>query len=38
MGDTIAEIKSRTLALGKRVTRAEAFDKAWRQGFEGDFS
>ena len=38
MGDTIAEIKSRKLELGKRVTRAEAFDKAWRQGFRGNFS
>ena len=38
MGDTIAEIKFRTLALGKRVTRAEVFDKAWRQGFRGNFS
>ena len=37
MGYFFAEIKSRIPAIGERMTRAEAFDKAWRLGFKGDF-
>ena len=33
-----ASSKIRALAQGVRMTKVEAFDKAWRLGFKGDFS
>ena len=38
MGYTIAKIKSWTSSTIGAMTRAEAFDKAWRLGIKGDFS
>ena len=35
---SISEIKSRISAQGQRMTKAEAYDKAWRLGLKGDFS
>ena len=37
-GFTIARIKSRITAQGDKMTKAEAYDKAWRLGRKGDFS
>ena len=34
----VAEIKTRTAVQEEAMTRAEAFDKAWRLGIKGDFS
>ena len=36
-GYITVEIKSR-IASGEKMTRGEAFDKAWRLGIKGDFS
>ena len=38
VGYTITVIKPKTFAYGINMTKAEAYDKAWRLGARGDFS
>ena len=38
VGYEVAEIKSRIKASEERMTKADAFEKACRLGFKGDFS
>ena len=35
---TIAGIKARTTAQGKKMTKVEAYERAWDLGMKGDFS
>ena len=34
---SISEIKSRISAKGQRMTKAEAFDRAWKMAIRNDF-